>query len=368
MSKILKSPAKYVQGPDILQEFDQYLQGMGNRLLIIISQSGTKRICPTLDKCFDGKDYELFYEVFKGECSQSWIDRLVSSAREHGCTAIVGIGGGKILDTAKGVAYYADLPVVIVPTVASTDSPCSSLSVIYHDNGEFERYLFLNTCPNMVLVDTAVIAKAPVDLLVAGMGDAMATWFEARACRASGSNNQVHAKPTRAATGLAAMCWDYLRRDGVRAKRDLEAGQCTEAVETIVEVNTYLSSVGFESGGLAAAHAIQKGFTFIPQLHQLYHGSKVAFCTVTQLVLEKAPREELEAVLRFCCEVGLPVCFADMGYPEVDHRLLRLAAEKACVAGSTIHNMPFPVTADMVYEAMLAADAEGTAFRKTLEA
>lgn len=365
MSKILKSPSKYVQGPGVLREFDQYLQGMGKTLFIIISQSGTKRICPILDVCFAGKDYTLHYEIFKGECSQNQIDCLVSACKERGCTAVIGIGGGKILDTAKGVAHYANLPVVVVPTVASTDSPCSSLSVIYHDNGEFERYLFLNRCPDIVLADTEIIAKAPVSLLVAGMGDAMATWFEARACRASGKDNQVQAKPTRAATGLAFMCWDLLQRSGAAAKEAVERGACTEDVETIVEVNTYLSSVGFESGGLGAAHAIQKGFTFIPQLHELYHGFKVAFCTLTQLVMEQA--EELEDVLAFCCAVGLPVCFADMGYTEVDHEKLRLAAEKACVSGSTIHNMPFPVTADMVYEALLKADSLGAAYRRHTE-
>ncbi len=363
MSKILKSPSKYVQGQGVLGNFDAYLQGMGKRLLILISQSGVKRICPTLEACFAGKEYDLHYEIFKGECSQTQIDRLVAAAKEHGSTAIVGIGGGKILDTAKAVAYYGQLPVVIVPTVASTDSPCSSLSVIYQDSGEFDRYLFLDACPDMVLVDTAVIAKAPVSLLVAGMGDAMATWFEARACRASGSDNQTAGKPTRAATGLAALCWQYLQKDGLRAKLAVEAGVCTEAVETVIEVNTYLSSVGFESGGLAAAHAIQKGFTFIPELHDLYHGYKVAFCTLTQLVMEDAAPEELDAVLKFCCDVGLPVCFADMGYPEADHALLRLAAEKACAPGATIHHMPFAVTPDMVYSALVAADAMGTAFK-----
>lgn len=111
-----------------------------------------------------------------------------------------------------------------------------------------------------------------------------------------------------------SMCWEYLKRDGLLAKIAVEAGACTEAVETVVEVNTYLSSVGFESGGLAAAHAIKKGFTFIPQLHDLYHGNKVAFCTLVQLVMEDAPQAELEEVLDFCCDVGLPVCFADMVY------------------------------------------------------
>jgi len=367
VSKILKSPAKYVQGPDTLRTLDQYLQGMGNRLLIIISPNGMKRMQAPLESCFAGTPYEVTYELFQGECSQRQIDYLTSRAKEKDCTAVIGIGGGKILDTAKAVAYEAGLRSVIIPTVASTDSPCSSLSVIYRDNGEFERYLFLDTCPDMVLVDTSVIAKAPAALMVAGMGDAMATWFEARACGTSGSPNQVGAQPTRAAAGLAAMCWDLLQEYGLQAKRDAETSTCSAALETIVEVNTYLSSVGFESGGLAAAHAIQKGFTMIPQLHRQYHGCKVAFCTLTQLVMEAAPEQEVDAVLRFCCDVGLPVCFADMGYQDPDPALLRLAAEKACVPGSTVHHMPFPVTLELIYEAMIKADALGREFHQRYE-
>ena len=363
MSKILKSPARYIQGAGILGELDQYLQGMGSKLMVIISQSGTKRVGPVLEKCFEGKDYTVDYEIFQGECSRRQIDTLLERARELGTTAVIGVGGGKILDTTKAVGYLGGMPVVIVPTVASTDAPCSSLCVIYKENGEFDGYLFLDTCPNTVLVDTSVIAKAPAKLLSAGMGDAMATWFEARACRASGHNNQVKGKPTRAATGLARMCWELLQEYGRQARKDVEQGICSEAVETVVEVNTYLSGVGFESGGLAAAHGIQKGFTFIPQLHALYHGDKVAFCTLTQLVMEKA-EEDMHDVLEFCCDVHLPVCFADMGYTEVEPERVRLAAEKACVDGATTHNLPFPVNPEMVYEALMEADRIGSAFRK----
>lgn len=363
MSIILKSPAKYVQGDNVLRQFDQYLQGMGDRLLILISENGVKRIKPALDACFSKTAYTLKYEVFSGECTRAKAERYAAAAKGSGITAVVGIGGGKIMDTAKAVAYYAGVPSIIVPTVASTDSPCSSLSVLYHDNGEFDAYLFLDNCPNMVLVDTTVILQAPVRFLVAGMGDALATYFEARACRASGRNNQVGALPTYTATELAALCWKYLQLNGIQAKADAEANNCSAAYENIVEVNTYLSGVGFESGGLAAAHAIQKGFTMIPELHHAQHGEKVAFCTLTQLVMEKAPQKELEAVLSFCCSVGLPVCFADLGYEPVDLARVRLAAEKACVSGSTIHNLPFAVTPDLVYEALLTADALGARYR-----
>mgnify|MGYP002515903820 CR=1 FL=1 len=361
MSKILKSPAKYVQGRGVLAQLDRYLQGMGKRLMIIISQSGTKRICPTLDKCFNGKDYQLSYHIFCGECSQKQVDEISAEAEAQDCTAIIGIGGGKILDTAKAVSCQTGLPDVIIPTVASSDSPCSSLSILYHEKGEFDRYLHLDRCPDMVLVDTAVIAAAPTRLLVAGMGDAMATWFEARACRASGKNNQIQAKPARAATGLAKMCWENLKRDGFAAKMALDAKVCTEAVETIVETNTYLSSVGFESGGLAAAHGIQKGFTFIPALREQLHGFNVAFCVLAQLVMEDS-LEELEEVMTFSHLVGLPICFADLGYEKVDLQEVRNAAEKACVPTSTIHNMPFEVDSDMVYHALIAADAYGREF------
>lgn len=363
--RMLKSPARYVQGKDVLFTLDQYLEGMGERLFVIITASGKKRIGPALQQCFEGKAYQLHYYEFAGECTEKKAEQIAEAARQAQCTAIVGIGGGKVIDTAKSAAYMAALPVVVIPTVASSDSPCSSLAILYHDDGTFDRYIFLSQCPDLVLVDTAVIAAAPVRFLVAGMGDAMATWFEARACRASGSPNQVHAKPTYAATGLAEMCWTRLKRDGLAAKLAVEAGVCTEAVECIVETNTYLSSVGFESGGLAAAHAIQKGFTLIPELHEQLHGFNVAFCVLAQLVLEDS-LDELREVMQFSQSVGLPICFKDLGYDPIDRKTLRLAADKACVPGSTIHHMPFAVTGDMVFEALLAADAYGRAFHESM--
>lgn len=216
----------------------------------------------------------LVYEAFRGECSMTEIERVKASFEASGCDVVVGIGGGKIHDTAKAVAYYAGAPVVIVPTIASTDAPCSALSVIYSDEGVFEKYLFLPANPNMVLVDTAVVAAAPVRLLVAGMGDALATYFEARACEASGATNCVGGKTTLAAMGLARLCYDTLLEDGVKARLAVQNGVCTKAVEHVIEANTYLSGLGFESGGLAGAHAIHNGFTAVPETHSMYHGER----------------------------------------------------------------------------------------------
>lgn len=362
MPKILKSPGKYVQGDRILENFGEYTKGIGNHFLVIISSNGMQRIGQTLQKSVSGSELKLDFAIFSGECTRSKIEMYAKQCTDQGITAVVGVGGGKILDTAKGVAHYAGIPMVIIPTVCSTDSPCSSLSVMYDDQGVFDAYLFLDTCPDIVMVDTRVISQSPARFLVAGMGDAMATWFEARACLRSKSSNQVGGRPTIAGTELAALCWKYLQENGYAAKLAVERKICTPALENIIEVNTYLSSVGFESGGLAAAHGIQKGCTLIPELRHVLHGELVAFCTITQLVLEDAPKEELESVLDFCCSVGLPVCFSDMNY-QADLSEIQASAEKACKTGSTVFHLDPSITPAEIADALLAADAVGSAFK-----
>ena len=271
----------------------------------------------------------------------------------------MGIGGGKIHDTAKAVAYYMKKPVIIVPTIASTDAPCSALSVIYTDDGVFEKYLFLPASPNMVLVDTDIVSKAPERLLVAGMGDALATYFEARACQQSDASNCVGGKITRAAMALAELCYETLIDEGIDAKLAVRENICTKAVEHIIEANTYLSGIGFESGGLAGAHAIHNGLTAIPETHELYHGEKVAFGTLVQLVLEGADQDEIQEVLGFCQEAELPTTLADLGIKEVKEEQIMEVARLACSPDDTLGNMPFEVTPEDVYAAIIAADALG---------
>lgn len=275
---------------------------------------------------------------------------------------IAGVGGGKIHDTAKAAGYYTGLPVLIVPTIASTDAPCSALSVIYTDEGVFEKYLFLPSSPNVVLVDTDIVSKAPARLLVSGMGDALATYFEARACKQSNADNCVGGKCTQAAMALAELCYDTLMEYGLNAAIAADEKVCTKAVENIIEANTYLSGIGFESGGLAGAHAIHNGLTAIEATHKMYHGEKVAFGTLVQLVLENADSEEIEEVVEFCQAVGLPTTLEELGIKEVKPEEIMEVAKLAAAEGDTLSNMPFEVTPEDVYAAILAADAIGRSY------
>lgn len=363
MAQILISPGKYVQGPKELQNLATYVSPLGKKALCLISDSGLKRNQATLDGSFSDSDTTVMYEAFNRECSKNEVNRLMDICKSNDIDVVIGIGGGKTHDTAKAVSYYLDLPVVIVPTIASTDAPCSALSVLYTDDGVFDEYLFLKHNPNIVIVDTEIVAKAPTRLLVAGMGDALATYFEARACEASCAGTCAGGTTTMAAQALAKLCYETLLTDGYKAKLATESNSSTKSLECIIEANTLLSGMGFESGGLAGAHAIHNGFTVLEECHHMYHGEKVAFGTLVQLVLENAPLEELEEVLEFCTAVGLPTTLEELGITEITEEKIRAVAAGSAVEGETIHNMPFTVTADDVYAAIMVANSMGHDFK-----
>jgi glycerol dehydrogenase len=342
--------------------------GLEGPALIVAGRSAIRLLADSWAETFGsvGMRYEVF--AFAGECTAAQIRRGDEAARGIGARVVVGAGGGKVLDTARAIAADLSLPVVNCPTLASSDAPCSALSVVYTEAGAWEEYRIYRRNPDLVLVDTDVIAKSPARLLVAGMGDALATWFEAKACAETGARNMRGGASTRSALALAELCYKTLLGDGVAAIEALRRQSSNEALERLVEANTLLSGLGFESSGLAAAHAIHNGLTTAAGTHSYMHGEKVAFGLVAQLMLESQPKSVVHEVLGFSNSVGLPTTFADIGIGDPAEETLETIAKRATAPGETIHNEPMTVTVGMVVEAMRAADAAGTAFRRQLEA
>lgn len=358
------SPARYIQGPHVLSSLHRYVSPLGKTCFVILSKGGLRRMASVLDaNRTAAPDLQLIAAALDGECCMAEIDRLTGEARAAGACCIVGIGGGKVLDTAKAVAHFADLPVVVAPTTASSDAPCSALSVVYHPDGSLDTLLSLRRNPDTVLVDSAVIVTASPRLFAAGMGDAMATYFEMRAARATGGSNFIGTQITLAAEAIATRCGQVLFDDGCAAYDAVQVGVLTAAVENVIEANTLLSGLGFESGGVCAAHPINNGLAELPATHGRYHGEKVAFALLAQLVLENAPREELERVMAFHTHVGLPVTLAGLGIEALTPEELHTVAAIANSDGS-IHQLRVPVDEDNIAAAVLAADAMGRRYRQ----
>jgi len=351
-------PGRYVQGANALSLLGEEIGRLGTTPLILVMPLVDGALQAEINSGL-GALAETPLEVFGGECSDDEIERLKALVEARNCDVIVGIGGGKTLDTAKAVAYMCKLPMIIVPTIASTDAPCSALSVIYTPTGEFARYLVLPNNPNVVIVDSSLIVKAPARFLVAGMGDALATWFEAESCRIRQAGNMTGRPGTMTAYALAQLCYETLMKYGALALIACEQQVVTPAVEHVIEANTLLSGLGFESGGLASCHAIHNGLTALEETHAYWHGEKVAIGVLASLFLTDKPPEMIETVYDFCESIGLPTTLADIGLGEADDERLMIAATAACAEGETIHNEPTEVAPPVVLAALKAANGVG---------
>ncbi|HEY2387206.1 MAG TPA: glycerol dehydrogenase [Candidatus Binatia bacterium] len=356
------APQRYIQGAGVLAHIGRYLSLVGaRRAAILISAGGQARHGRVLEGALREAGIELVTRIFAGECSLEEIGSHAEALRSERVDCVIAVGGGKCVDAGKALAFRLAAPVVIVPTLASNDAPCSALSVLYSPAGVSTGVEFYPSSPALVVVDTAIVAAASERFLVSGMGDAMATWYEAAVCLRNPSGvTTLGARPTIASAAIGEACATTLFAQGAAAAAAVADGVVNDALEAVVEANTLLSGLGFESGGLAAAHGFAQSFTALPMTHARHlHGEMVALGTLAQLVLEARP-DEARRVAEFFAKVGLPVHLGQLAIDARDIGALDTVID-GVLAFPFIGNMPTAMSAAVLRQGLLGAHELGLA-------
>lgn len=348
--RVLNAPMRYFQKSGLLQELGSFLKNW-KKVFVIADSFVLEHYGNLLEKSFSDNGVESVVLSAQGVCSETLLTQWGKEAKEQHCGGVVGIGGGKALDMAKGTAHFGQLPMAAVPTAASSDAPCSGLAVLYRETGELDRYLPLDRSPEYVLVDSQVIFAAPIRLFRAGIGDGLSTYYEARACARSGSKSDSGSIGSASGLMIAKACRDVLFEQGLTALQDQEQGNLSAAFEDVIEANLYLSGLGFENGGLAAAHAVQNALNGFEVCRGFLHGEKVAFGTLVQLLLE-GDQEEYQKVYAFCRKAGLPVSLEELGISSSEE--IKRLAEQCLLEKDLGHLVVFPNEKELV-EALVQA-------------
>lgn len=367
MIRTIGFPGRYIQGPDAIKTLPSLLIELGCKTPVIVGDDIVMTVVgKSLGEYFQQAGLKASFMRFPGECSANVIAALSAEASALGVDTVIALGGGKTIDTAKGIAKFLGSALIVVPTIASNDSPTSRLIVLYDDKHRVAGVEIMARNPDAVLVDTNIVARAPARFFAAGLGDALSKKFESEQCQLSGGHNFFGTTSLPIARLMARHCYETIIEYGQNALSRVANTQTPDdSVERVVEASVLLSGVGFESGGLSLAHALTRGFTAQPTMASMLHGELVAFGAIVQLVAQEQAEYEIESHARFVATLGLPICFADLGEPKMSSADIEEVARLTCTA-PYIGNLQPKADASRVAWALTKADAIGRTIRRAM--
>jgi glycerol dehydrogenase len=358
MVRVFGAPSRYVQGPGVLAQLGEWVGTRSNRPLIVADAVVTQLLHDDLMSGLGSLADATRLAPFNGECTSDEIARIAAMAGD--ADVVIGVGGGKAIDTAKSVSIAIGQRVIIVPTVASNDSPTSRLAVLYTSDHVLSEVRLMQANPDLVLVDTAIIARAPERFFVAGIGDALSKKFEAAQCFAAKGQNFHKAHPPYLALTLGEACYTCIRQHAEGALLALRAGAPDDAFERVVEATILMSGLAFESGGLSIAHAVLRGMSTVPELNGALHGEQVAFGLIVQLILECRAQGQIEELLAFYQRIGLPRTLKALGYPGPAIKIAATVAQHTWANAPYVRNLSQPIDAARLERAIVQADLMGS--------
>jgi glycerol dehydrogenase len=330
--RILGAPALYVQGPDASSRIGDIAAGLGRNVLFVSDAAVERLFAPRVRQSIEASGLAFSSVSFTGDLTPASVERMAGAQRAWQPEVVIAAGGGKGVDAGKAVACALGTRLITLPTAPSNDGPTSRVYLLYDEHHRLLSVEKLPRNPDAVVVDTAILAAAPVDLLVSGIGDAIVKRYEAAQCIGAAGLNLFGGQATLLAAKLAETCDEIVRRHAVAGLASARARAPNAAFEALVEACILLAGIGFEGTGLSVAHSMTRGLTAVPETAGALHGRQVAYALLVQFVLEKRSDAFMAEQFDFYRAVGLPTGLPELGLAAPSARQLSTIAAHTLTA------------------------------------
>ncbi len=353
------APARVLRSKNCLANSGREIAKLGVRPLVVGGNQTLKTIEPFFAPVMKAEKLACQTANYSPDCAESSLARLKETVQQHQADLVIGVGGGKALDTSKLLAYQCNLPIVTVPTSGATCAAWTALSNVYSEAGAFQYDVTLSRCPDLLILDYGLVRTAPQRTLIAGIGDAIAKWYEA-----SVSSGDSTATLLISAVQQARILRDILLQKSAIALKQPDSDEWREVVDATVLLAGVIGGVGGADCRTVAAHAVHNGLTHLLEAHDVLHGEKVAYGILVQLRLEEMipgnqlARSARKQLLQFYTKIGLPKTLEDLGLADISLAQLRQVTAIATQPQSDIHRLPFTVSPEQLAAAMVSTLAE----------
>lgn len=343
--------ASYSIGINIYEEVEKVCSAYGQKAFLLGGQTALQKGETVLKAALQGSSLEIIETAVYGkDCTTTNINYWAEHIKALKVDMIFGMGGGKALDTAKSVAKQLNLPIFTFPTIASTCAATTALSVVYKDNGDFDRFEFFDRPAQHCFIDLQMIADAPAKYLRAGMGDTIAKYFE---CHLASRNDHLEHSSLLGRT-ISNNCYFPVIEHGVKAYEDCLNHEISYALEQVVLANIVttgmVSVLVIDDYNCAIAHSVYYGLVLLEGFEERYlHGDVVAYGVLVQLAVDDQIAM-LEEVRDFMKKLNMPTTLKEMEVA-LDRKALEEVLEEIVNGPDMIH-LPYKVNKEMIYEAM----------------
>lgn len=355
----IKTPRSYINKPNIIKLAGEYVKKIGKHALVVGGKTALSVVGEELLNSLKEADISYVVREFQGYPTYNVIEEISSLAGDIKADVIIGVGGGRVLDTIKAVGEKSNIPVVTVPTIGATCAAWSALTVIYDESGKATGYSLLETSPELILADTKVIAEAPVRYLNAGIADTIVKWYEFAPYEEKDYNDLS----LRIGLNTSKFALEILEKSAFIAARDSEEKKVTEALSEVVDSIIVLAGlVGSITSGnyrAALAHAVHNSLTSLPDTHDSLHGEKVIFGLIVQFILEGKEQEEIDKLVSFLNGLNLPVTLDQLGIKEDINNKVSEVAKGVELTTKAIEKLSFKVNVELIEKAIIQADKIG---------
>ncbi|MEQ4531682.1 MAG: iron-containing alcohol dehydrogenase family protein [Mixta sp.] len=349
----IKTPGGYLQRPGLRAEVGELIQPFARYISVFTSPQAWQAVNPELSQSLERAGIQWQLTFLNGECSDAAIAELQQNVMQYNTPLILAVGGGRVLDCAKAVNdALPEMTLINFATLAATCAAWSPLAIVYNASGGHLRSQRLTKMPQLVLVDSEIIARSEVRFLQSGIVDALAKWYEFEPYQRQNPDRMALDLKV-AVAQQAVTAYETWGDEAVAANR---LQQVTPALEKVIEANIVLAglanSVQDELATPGVAHIIHDRLTHQPELHHWLHGEKVGYSLLVQSLLESNGGHAEARLLALLWRFNTPLRLPELAGGQ--QKALRAIAEDIHFPPASRDHLPFAMTPEKLAQALLA--------------